>query len=157
MQVQGRGVCFQSHCILTLIASACGCKTSQLSTARLPIADESVAQEMRNETRWAEAGAVCMWLRAHQNVQMQAGAPFRTALLYVAYISEARPHVLCLWQGDAFMFWSIHPDGKREDSWSMHTGCPVLKGVKWTATKWIHSRPFRRECSVAVGTGKLGC
>jgi hypothetical protein len=27
----------------------------------------------------------------------------------------------------------------------MHTGCPVLKGVKWTATKWIHAKPFRRE------------
>lgn len=48
-------------------------------------------------------------------------------------------------KGDAFMFWSIHPDGKREDSWSMHTGCPVLKGVKWTATKWIHARPFRPD------------
>lgn len=43
------------------------------------------------------------------------------------------------------MFWSMHPDSKREDSYSMHTGCPVLKGVKWTATKWIHSRPFRRK------------
>lgn len=48
-------------------------------------------------------------------------------------------------KGDAFMFWSMHPDSKREDSYSMHTGCPVLKGVKWTATKWIHSRPFRPE------------
>lgn len=48
-------------------------------------------------------------------------------------------------QGDAFMFWSIHPDGHKEDPFSMHTGCPVLKGVKWTATKWIHSKPFRRK------------
>lgn len=46
-------------------------------------------------------------------------------------------------KGDALMFWSIHPDGQREDSFSMHTGCPVLSGVKWTATKWIHPRPFR--------------
>lgn len=46
-------------------------------------------------------------------------------------------------KGDAFMFWSIHPDGKKEDSKSLHTGCPVLQGVKWTATKWLHGRPFR--------------
>jgi hypothetical protein len=51
--------------------------------------------------------------------------------------------LLLLLQGDAFMFWSVHPDGTKQDSYSMHTGCPVLKGVKWTATKWIHGRPFR--------------
>ena len=27
----------------------------------------------------------------------------------------------------------------------MHAGCPVLDGVKWTATKWIHAAPFRPE------------
>eukprot|EP00882_Tetradesmus_deserticola_P023404 GHRQ01025467.1.p1 GENE.GHRQ01025467.1~~GHRQ01025467.1.p1 ORF type:complete len:288 (+),score=44.69 GHRQ01025467.1:151-1014(+) len=48
-------------------------------------------------------------------------------------------------KGDALMFWSVHPDGTKQDSYSMHTGCPVLKGVKWTATKWIHGRPFRRK------------
>ena len=48
-------------------------------------------------------------------------------------------------QGDALLFWSIKPDGKTMDTASMHTGCPVLKGVKWTATKWIHARPFRCE------------
>ena len=25
----------------------------------------------------------------------------------------------------------------------MHTGCPVIKGTKWSATKWIHAAPFR--------------
>lgn len=48
-------------------------------------------------------------------------------------------------KGDALLFWSLKPDSKTEDPLSMHTGCPVLKGVKWTATKWIHARPFRRE------------
>jgi len=35
----------------------------------------------------------------------------------------------------------------------MHTGCPVLKGVKWTATKWIHARPFRREIACQRDAG----
>ena len=29
------------------------------------------------------------------------------------------------------------------DPHSMHAGCPVIAGEKWTATKWIHARPFR--------------
>jgi hypothetical protein len=27
----------------------------------------------------------------------------------------------------------------------MHTGCPVLQGIKWTGTVWIHTAPFRPE------------
>ncbi|KAG2446779.1 hypothetical protein HYH02_008339 [Chlamydomonas schloesseri] len=46
-------------------------------------------------------------------------------------------------RGDALLFWSINPDGTTEDNHASHTGCPVLSGVKWTATKWIHARPFR--------------
>lgn len=46
--------------------------------------------------------------------------------------------------GDALLFYSLMPVGK-EDSHSMHTGCPVTGGVKWTATKWIHTKPFRPE------------
>ncbi|PNH01464.1 hypothetical protein TSOC_012648 [Tetrabaena socialis] len=41
------------------------------------------------------------------------------------------------------LFWSINPDGNTEDYHASHTGCPVLAGVKWTATKWIHAKPFR--------------
>ncbi|EFJ47859.1 hypothetical protein VOLCADRAFT_60971, partial [Volvox carteri f. nagariensis] len=44
-------------------------------------------------------------------------------------------------KGDALMFWSIKPDGTH-DPLSMHTGCPVVKGVKWTATSWVHSMPY---------------
>jgi len=46
-------------------------------------------------------------------------------------------------EGDALMFWSIDPDGKTEDYLSSHTACPVLKGFKWAAPKWVHARPFR--------------
>ncbi|KIY96531.1 hypothetical protein MNEG_11433 [Monoraphidium neglectum] len=46
-------------------------------------------------------------------------------------------------RGDALLFWSIKPDAHTLDVSSMHTGCPVIKGVKWTATKWIHAKAFR--------------
>ena len=45
-------------------------------------------------------------------------------------------------KGDGLLFWSITPDNKIDPK-SMHAGCPVLRGTKWTATKWIHARPFR--------------
>ena len=37
--------------------------------------------------------------------------------------------------GDALLFYTLKPDGSQDDA-SIHTGCPVLQGVKWTATKW---------------------
>ena len=46
-------------------------------------------------------------------------------------------------RGDGLLFWSIQPDGKTEDPASMHEGCPVIKGAKWTTTIWIHNVPFR--------------
>lgn len=45
-------------------------------------------------------------------------------------------------KGDALMFWSLKPDGTHDDM-SSHEGCPVVRGVKWTATAWIHSMPFQ--------------
>ncbi|GAX75544.1 hypothetical protein CEUSTIGMA_g2987.t1 [Chlamydomonas eustigma] len=46
-------------------------------------------------------------------------------------------------RGDALLFYSIHPDGRTEDMHSMHEGCPVVKGAKWTTTVWVHTKPFR--------------
>ena len=37
--------------------------------------------------------------------------------------------------GDALLFYNLKVDGT-QDTFSLHTGCPVLQGVKWTATKW---------------------
>ena len=37
--------------------------------------------------------------------------------------------------GDALLFYNLKPDSSQDFS-SLHTGCPVLQGVKWTATKW---------------------
>eukprot|EP00240_Pyramimonas_obovata_P015431 CAMPEP_0118956870 /NCGR_PEP_ID=MMETSP1169-20130426/61806_1 /TAXON_ID=36882 /ORGANISM="Pyramimonas obovata, Strain CCMP722" /LENGTH=282 /DNA_ID=CAMNT_0006904919 /DNA_START=186 /DNA_END=1031 /DNA_ORIENTATION=+ len=38
-------------------------------------------------------------------------------------------------KGDMLLFWSITLDGKIDPA-SMHAGCPVIKGTKWTGTKW---------------------
>ena len=35
------------------------------------------------------------------------------------------------------MFHSIKPTGELEQR-SLHTACPVIKGVKWSAPKWVH-------------------
>lgn len=47
-------------------------------------------------------------------------------------------------KGDALLFYSLRTDGG-QDSAAMHTGCPVLKGTKWTGTIWVHTLPFRLE------------
>lgn len=46
--------------------------------------------------------------------------------------------------GDAVLFYSFHPNGTM-DMASMHTGCPVIKGIKWAAPVWIHIDEFERE------------
>jgi hypothetical protein len=46
-------------------------------------------------------------------------------------------------RGDALMFFDMKPDYKATDEHSMHTGCPVVEGVKWNAVKWIHGTPYR--------------
>lgn len=46
--------------------------------------------------------------------------------------------------GDALLFYNLRVDGS-QDVAAMHTGCPVLDGIKWTATKWIHTTPFHAE------------
>lgn len=45
-------------------------------------------------------------------------------------------------KGDGLLFWSVNNENAI-DPHSMHAGCPVIRGEKWTATKWIHARPFR--------------
>ena len=34
-------------------------------------------------------------------------------------------------KGDAMLFYSLKPDGTQDPA-SLHTGCPVVKGIKWT-------------------------
>jgi prolyl 4-hydroxylase len=37
----------------------------------------------------------------------------------------------------------------------MHTGCPVIKGAKWVAIKWVHAKPFRQEGFDTQPVGQL--
>ncbi|KAM7250464.1 hypothetical protein ACFE04_022347 [Oxalis oulophora] len=42
-------------------------------------------------------------------------------------------------KGDAVLFWSMGLDGQ-SDSSSVHGGCEILSGEKWSATKWMRQR-----------------
>lgn len=44
-------------------------------------------------------------------------------------------------KGDAVLFFSVTTAGK-EDPRSSHGSCPVIKGTKWSAAKWMHQGPF---------------
>lgn len=44
-------------------------------------------------------------------------------------------------KGDAVLFWTGTPGGK-EDGATMHGGCAVTAGEKWSATIWIRSGKF---------------
>lgn len=44
--------------------------------------------------------------------------------------------------GDAVLFYSLDPDLKINPR-SLHGGCPVKKGEKWVATRWIHEKPLK--------------
>lgn len=47
-------------------------------------------------------------------------------------------------RGDALLFFSLHPTAIPDPS-SLHAGCPVLEGEKWSATKWIHVDSFDKN------------
>ncbi|KAK9135825.1 hypothetical protein Syun_015155 [Stephania yunnanensis] len=44
--------------------------------------------------------------------------------------------------GDALLFWSMRPDATLDPS-SLHGGCPVIKGNKWSSTKWLHVSEYK--------------
>ncbi|TYH55932.1 hypothetical protein ES332_D09G271200v1 [Gossypium tomentosum] len=47
-------------------------------------------------------------------------------------------------RGDALLFFSLHPNAIPDPS-SLHAGCPVTEGEKWSATKWIHVDSFDKN------------
>lgn len=44
--------------------------------------------------------------------------------------------------GDALLFWSMRPDATLDPS-SLHGGCPVIRGNKWSSTKWMHLHEYK--------------
>ncbi|XP_015889720.2 probable prolyl 4-hydroxylase 10 isoform X1 [Ziziphus jujuba] len=44
--------------------------------------------------------------------------------------------------GDALLFWSMKPDASLDPS-SLHGGCPVIKGNKWSSTKWVRVNEYK--------------
>nr|XP_010940405.1 probable prolyl 4-hydroxylase 3 [Elaeis guineensis]XP_029116066.1 probable prolyl 4-hydroxylase 3 [Elaeis guineensis] len=44
--------------------------------------------------------------------------------------------------GDALLFWSMKPDATL-DPLSLHGGCPMIKGNKWSATKWMRVHEYK--------------
>ena len=50
--------------------------------------------------------------------------------------------------GAALIWWNIRSDGSL-DSRNHHTGCPVVRGNKWIANKWVKwpSQMWRYPCS----------
>merc|ERR1712196_386149 len=54
-------------------------------------------------------------------------------------------------KGQALVFYSLKPDGNF-DPQSLHGGCPVVKGEKWVATKWI-----RQRCAQNRSSGENRC
>ncbi|KAK2358158.1 Oxoglutarate/iron-dependent oxygenase [Trifolium repens] len=54
-------------------------------------------------------------------------------------------------RGDALLFFSLDTHAT-PDTNSLHCGCPVIEGEKWSATKWIHVDSFDKK----VGDGG-GC
>ncbi|CAB4262821.1 unnamed protein product [Prunus armeniaca] len=47
-------------------------------------------------------------------------------------------------RGDALLFFSLTPHAV-PDQKSLHAGCPVIEGEKWSATKWIHVDSFDKN------------
>eukprot|EP00798_Chlamydomonas_sp_ICE-L_P021598 gene21598-28597_t len=88
-----------------------------------------VAPEEGGETAFPQSDG---WL--HREMSTKQGKFSSCAEGHVAY----KPKV-----GDALMFFDLKPTYKEPDGFSQHTGCPVVKGVKWNAVKWIHGIPFR--------------
>ncbi|XP_071739136.1 uncharacterized protein [Rutidosis leptorrhynchoides] len=57
--------------------------------------------------------------------------------------------------GDALLFWSMKPDATPDPS-SLHGGCPVIKGNKWSSTKWIRVNEYKskEECEYLINIAK---
>ena len=115
--------------------------TTNQPTACLPFFRAMPDVEEGGETAFPEGS---VWM--DPSIPKKGGAVSECAKGHVA----AKPKA-----GDAVLFYSYHANGTMDNA-SMHTGCPVIKGIKWSAPVWIHSDQFRRECRAAVTPGHTG-
>ncbi|GBF88302.1 hypothetical protein Rsub_01014 [Raphidocelis subcapitata] len=53
-------------------------------------------------------------------------------------------------KGDAVLFYSLAPD-LSIDARALHGACPVAKGEKWVAVKWVHYREFPPQAAAGGG------
>mmetsp|Transcript_15900 Transcript_15900/g.23249 ORF Transcript_15900/g.23249 Transcript_15900/m.23249 type:complete len:464 (+) Transcript_15900:3-1394(+) len=44
-------------------------------------------------------------------------------------------------KGKVIIFYSLKPDGRRDET-SLHGACPVGRGIKWAANKWVWNTPM---------------
>ncbi|KAI4885452.1 hypothetical protein NFI96_014408 [Prochilodus magdalenae] len=53
-------------------------------------------------------------------------------------------------KGSAVMWYNLLQNGQLDEQ-TLHAGCPVFRGSKWIATKWIRERgqEFRRPCALS--------
>uniref|UniRef100_A0A7R9Z064 Fe2OG dioxygenase domain-containing protein n=1 Tax=Chlamydomonas euryale TaxID=1486919 RepID=A0A7R9Z064_9CHLO len=59
-------------------------------------------------------------------------------------------------KGDALLFFDMDVAGKAGDLAALHGSCPTLRGAKWTATKWIHSKVYQDLYNPAAA-GAVDC
>mmetsp|Transcript_28871 Transcript_28871/g.73684 ORF Transcript_28871/g.73684 Transcript_28871/m.73684 type:complete len:352 (-) Transcript_28871:1276-2331(-) len=105
----------------------------------------------------------------HHEAYLRDGNRYATVLLYLAEVEEGGETTLPLAEaideelqstegmsacatkmglavkprkGDALLFFDMDIAGGKGDRKSLHASCPTLKGTKWTATKWIHNKPY---------------
>eukprot|EP00271_Cylindrocystis_brebissonii_P003819 TRINITY_DN15060_c0_g1_i1.p1 TRINITY_DN15060_c0_g1~~TRINITY_DN15060_c0_g1_i1.p1 ORF type:complete len:344 (+),score=58.17 TRINITY_DN15060_c0_g1_i1:418-1449(+) len=95
-----------------------------------PQSSNRIASFLLYLTEPEEGGETMFPFEAHRN--MNIGYDFKDCIGLTV-----RPR-----KGDALLFWSMHTNGTI-DKTSLHGSCPVKKGEKWVATKWIRDKPTR--------------
>ncbi|KAF3336957.1 putative prolyl 4-hydroxylase 4 isoform X1 [Carex littledalei] len=71
----------------------------------------------------------------HQHYKIRATFPLLHSNPF-DFLDAVKPR-----KGDALLFFNLLPDATTDPK-SLHAGCPVIEGEKWSATKWIRVASF---------------